>query len=152
MVYRRLFGFPEWRLRDPFGELERMRRQMDRLFGTLETGLFQRAKTGVFPLINLTEDKDNYYIRAELPGVTSDKLDIQGTGKNIAISGERKIPVENQSAKYHRREREAGKFSRMIDLPGEIDTDKVEARLVDGVLTVTAQKAVVTKPRQIVVQ
>lgn len=64
-----------------------------------------------FPLTNLSEDKDNYYVRAELPGVKGDELDIQVTGKNLAISGERKIASEEDGARYHRREREAGTFS-----------------------------------------
>jgi HSP20 family molecular chaperone IbpA len=77
---------------------------------------YQRAQAGVFPLINLTEDGNNYYVRAELPGVKAGELDIQTTANNIAITGERKIAAEDQGARYHRREREADKFSRMIDL------------------------------------
>lgn len=93
----------------------------------------QRVSAGVFPLLNLTEDKNNYYVRAELTGVKGDELDIQVTGKNLAISGERKFAAEEEGARYHRREREAGIFSRMIGLPGEVDTDKVEANLENGI-------------------
>ena len=150
MIYRRLFDFPTLRVRRPFGELERMRRQMDRLFDEAMTphGLPQ---AGVFPPLNLSEDKDKYYIRAELPGVKADDLDIQVTGNNLAISGERKIAAEDEGAKYHRREREAGTFSRMIGLPGEVDTEKVEAKLENGILTVVVSKAEVAKPKQITV-
>jgi HSP20 family protein len=109
----------------------------------------ERVSAGVFPLINLTEDKDNYYVRAELPGVKSDELDVQVTGNNLAISGERKIAAEDESARYHRREREAGTFSRMIVLPGEVNTDKVEADLENGVLTIVIAKAEIAKPKQI---
>jgi HSP20 family protein len=108
----------------------------------------QRASAGVFPLINLTEDKDNYYVRAELPGVKSDELDIQVTGNNLAISGERKIAAQ-EDARYHRREREAGTFSRIVGLPGEVDTDKVEARLENGILSIVVSKAEIAKPKQI---
>ncbi|UCE54836.1 MAG: Hsp20/alpha crystallin family protein [Desulfobacterales bacterium] len=148
MIYRRLFDFPTLRLRSPFGELERMRRQMDRLFEDAMTP-YQRPQTGVFPLINLTEDKDNYYVRAELPGVKADELDIQVTANNLAISGERKIAAEEEGARYHRREREAGTFSRMIALPGEIDSDKVDANLENGILTIVISKAEIAKPKQI---
>ena len=103
------------------------------------------------PPLNFSEDKDNYYIRAELPGVKADDLDIQVTGNNLAISGERKIAAAEEDAKYHRREREAGTFSRMIGLPGEVDTDKVEAKLENGILTVLVSKAEVAKPKQITV-
>jgi HSP20 family protein len=111
-----------------------------------------RVSAGVFPLINLTEDKDNYYVRAELPGVTADELDIQATANNVAISGERKIAAEQEGTRYHRREREAGTFSRMIGLPGEINTDKVDANLENGILTVVVPKAEIAKPKQITVK
>jgi HSP20 family protein len=122
-----------------------MRRQLDQMFDDVP----QSASAGVFPLINLTEDKDKYYVRAELPGVKGDELDIQVAGNNLAISGERKIATEDESAKYHRREREAGSFSRMIGLPGEVDTNKVEAKLDNGILTIEIAKAEIAKPKQI---
>ena len=148
MIYRRLFDFPTWRIRSPFGELERMRRQMDRLYDDAMTP-HRLPQAGVFPLVNLTENKDKYFVRAELPGVKADELDLQVTGNKLAISGERKITAEDESAKYHRREREAGTFSRMIGLPGEVDSDKVEAKLENGVLTVVVPKAEIAKPKQI---
>jgi HSP20 family protein len=112
----------------------------------------QRQSPGVFPLINLTETKDNFYIRAELPGMTSSDLDMQATSNSVSVSGERKIPSENREAKYHRRERDAGKFSRIVGLPSEIDPDKIEASLVNGILTVVVPKAQAAKPRQISVR
>jgi HSP20 family protein len=148
MMYRRIFGVPGWETKNPFSELENMRRQVDRLY----QGLFSpsaRAAAGVFPLINLTEGKDRYMIRSELPGVGSDELDIQATANNLSLSGERKIPEEKSGAKYHRRERESGRFSRVISLPGEINPDKVEASLVDGILTIVVSKAEASMPRQI---
>ena len=148
MIYRRLFNVPTWQVRSPFGELERMRQQMDRLLEEARAP-YQPPQAGVFPLTNLSEDKENYYIRAELPGVKGDELDIQVTGNNLAISGERKIAAEEEGAKYHRREREAGTFSRMIGLPGEVDTDKVDANLKNGILTVVVPKAEIAKPKQI---
>ena len=148
MIYRRLFNVPTWQVRSPFGELERMRQNMERLFEEARAP-YQPTQAGVFPLTNLSEDKDNYYIRAELPGVKGDELDIQVTGNNLAISGERKIAAEEEGAKYHRREREAGSFSRMIGLPGEVDTDKVDANLKNGILTVVVPKAEIAKPKQI---
>ncbi len=149
MIYRRFFNVPGYRFRSPWEELHRMRRQLDRMF---DESSHQQATAGVFPLINLTEDKDKYYVRAELPGVTGDELDIQVTGNNLAISGQRKIAAEAEGAKYHRREREAGTFSRMIGLPGEVNTDKVEANLDNGILSITVPKAEIAKPKQITVK
>ena len=151
MFYRRLFDIPTWGFRRPYNELDRIRRQMDELYGALSGGALSMPSAGVFPLTNVTEDKDNYYVRAELPGVTSDALDIQVTSNSITIAGERKIPVEGNNVRYHRREREAGKFSRSINLPGDIDPDKIEAKLENGVLKVTIPKAEIAKPRQIAV-
>ncbi|RLC24890.1 MAG: Hsp20/alpha crystallin family protein [Deltaproteobacteria bacterium] len=149
MLIRRLSGWPEW---DPFEELGRMRREMDRLMEGLTRSLPGDGSAGVFPLINLTEDMDNFYVRAELPGMAADDLEISVTGNSLSISGERKIPVEDENAVYHRREREAGKFSRMISLPSEIDTGKVEAVSTDGLLTITLPKAEAAKPKQITVK
>ncbi|MCU0591518.1 MAG: Hsp20/alpha crystallin family protein [Desulfobacterales bacterium] len=151
MIYRRFIGFPNWEFRSPFTELERMKRQMDRLMEGM-AGPYQRPYAGVFPLINLTETKDSFFVRAELPGVVAGDLDIQATSNSISISGERKLPAENKDARWHRREREAGKFSRMIAMPSEIDPNQVDASLVSGILTVTVPKAEIAKPRQIAVR
>lgn len=90
MVYRRMSGMPAWDAGSPLAEMERIRRQMDRLFEGWPSGYASRP-AGVFPPINLTEDKDSFFIRAELPGVASKDLDIQATSDSISIGGERKI-------------------------------------------------------------
>jgi HSP20 family protein len=63
----------------------------------------------------------------------------------------RKIEAESEEARYHRREREAGKFSRAVAMPGNIESDRVEASLINGVLTVIIPKAAKSKPRQITI-
>ncbi len=151
MIMRRMFDLPTWGRSNPFQELELMRNRMERLLQGVEGGPSRRSVAGVFPLINLTEDKESYFIRAELPGIKADDLDIQATGKNISISGERKIASEGAEVKYHRREREAGRFSRIINLPGDVDSTKVTAHMKNGVLTITVPKAEAAKPRQITV-
>ncbi len=148
MAIIRSFGWPGLGWRVP-SELGRMRREMDRLFEGLAAGISREPTAGVFPLTNITEDNDNYYVRAELPGIGADQLDITVTGDSLSVSGERKIPAEKKEVKYHRKEREAGKFSRMVGLPGQIDTEKVDASCADGVLTVVLPKAAAAKPRQI---
>jgi HSP20 family protein len=152
MFARPLFNYPTMGWRHPFAELERMSRQMDRLSQGLmgRPGLAWRTAK-VFPAINLTEDADSYYVRAELPGIKADALDIQAVGRNLTISGERTIASEGENVKYHRREREAGKFSRIIGLTGDINTDKVDAKLANGMLTVAIGKADAAKPKQITV-
>ncbi len=152
MFYRTSFGVPAWRHRTPFEEFENMRQKMESLFGTLSNRTYQSVGAGVFPAINLTEDQESYYVRAEIPGVKNDDLNLNITENTLTIGGERKIPKESEEARYHRRERKAGKFSRAIALPGEINSEKVEAALVNGVLTVRVPKAEKVKPRQIMVR
>ncbi|MGA7144018.1 MAG: Hsp20/alpha crystallin family protein [Desulfobacterales bacterium] len=152
MFYRRLFNVPTWGLNRTFYDFDRLRREVDDLYGAFSGGALPMPSAGVFPLSNVTEDNDNYYVRAELPGVKSEDLEIQVTAKGLSIAGERKIPVEGNNVKYHRREREAGKFSRLINLPDDIDVDKVDAKLENGILTMTIPKAEKTKPRQIAVK
>lgn len=150
MLTRGLFNYPTMGWRHSFAELERMSRHMNQL----TQGLFGRPGLGwrpasVFPAINLTEDAYNYYVRAELPGIKADALDIQAVGRNLTISGERTIASEGENIRYHRREREAGKFSRTIGMPGDIDVNNVDAKLANGMLTVTIAKAEATKPKRI---
>ncbi len=152
MLLKRIINYPSaYRtFSNPFTELERLRNEMNMLTGNFLSGPFQQpSPSGVFPAINLTEDTDHYYLRAELPGLKDDELEIQSTGKSLAISGERKIPSENEAAKYHRRERDSGKFSRVINLPSDINSEKVVAKLENGILTITIPKAEMAKPRKI---
>lgn len=152
MMSRSLFNMPFGGWRNPFAEMDRLSRQVDWLAGSMlgKRGL-QWFPSRVFPAVNLTEDRENYYVRAELPGMKAEEVDLQVTGRSLSISGERKIQPEDESARYHRRERESGRFSRMIGLPGEIDPDSVKARMTNGVLTVTVGKSAASKPKQITI-
>ncbi len=143
MTYRKLSDFPAGR--ETFGELARMKRDMDRLFGNIP----RRSGAGVYPLLNLSENRDSYFVRAELPGTEAADLDIQATMNSLSLSGERKIAAEGGNVKYHRREREAGRFSRIIQLPEAVDPEKIEARMQNGILTVAIPKSEAAKPRQI---
>jgi len=149
MITNRYFDFPTLGWRSYFDELDRVRQHIDRLMRDTEPQAFRTPGRGVFPLLNLTEDGDNYYLRAELPGVKNEDLEINATDNNISISGERKLTEENEGARFHRRERNSGKFSRAITLPGKIDNDKISANLANGMLTITVPKAESAKPRQI---
>jgi HSP20 family protein len=151
MIYRRLYNRPTVSFRSAFEQLDKMRRQFDHLFGDDLAASRGLLGAGVFPQVNMTEDADRFYIRAELPGVKTDDLEMQATAKNLSIAGERKIEAENEGVRYHRREREAGKFSRIIAMPTEIDPDRIEAKMQDGILTIRVPKAEAVKPRQITI-
>lgn len=152
MIVRRFFDTPTWAWKSPFDELERMRRELSKPFEDTPRYWQWEPPSGVFPLTNITEDKDHFYVRAELPGIKANDIDISVTGDSLSISGERKISEENKQVKYHRREREAGTFRRMIKLPTQIDTAKVEAKSTDGVLTIILPKTEAVKPKQITIK
>jgi HSP20 family protein len=121
---------------------------MQRLYDTWESGGPDFA--GVFPPMNVTQDADTFTLRAELPGMNMDDLELTAVRNRVSLSGKREIAVEEAS--YHRREREGGTFSRSVTLPSEIDGDRVEANYKDGVLTVVLPKREEAKPRQITVK
>lgn len=157
MITRRMFNFPSttfpvanWG--SPFSEFDSLKREMDKWTSLLNgRRVFGGRNAGVFPALNITEDKDNYYIRAELPGIKSEEIDIQLNGRSLTISGERTLEQSADSVKYHRREREAGKFSRGVMLPNDINGDNVNAQMVNGVLTVKVGKAEIAKPKRIAI-
>jgi HSP20 family protein len=150
MILRSIPSFQGWPL--AFGELDEMRRSMDRLFDSLveSTGL---QMAGVYPALNLSQDADSVHVRAELPGVKADDLVITMENDTLTIAGERAMPVEHDDrVSYHRREREWGKFRRSLAIPVHVDSDHVEAHYRDGILTVTLAKAPHARPKQIAVQ
>jgi len=149
MLLRNRLGFPGYRRNNPFHELDEMRRKMDRLMGYGPFTTFRNAN--VFPPVNVSEDQDNYYLHAEIPGIKSDDLDIQADAKSVSIAGKREISNGKDNIKYHRQERSSGQFSRMIALSGEIDSEKVTAKLENGILLLTLPKAEAVKARQITI-
>lgn len=112
-----------------------------------------RTRTaGVFPAVNIYDDGEGYRIRAELPGIDSDDLEINAKGDQLEIRGERTIDPPSEDANWHRREREGGSFRRVVNLPNPINPDKVTARLDLGVLDIFAPRAEQHQPRQIEIE
>jgi HSP20 family protein len=151
MFIKRVSGGPNLGWDNHLDEMEKMKRQLALLADRVSSRYSEGQFSGVFPLCNVTEDADNFYIRAELPGLKADELQISVTGDSFSISGERKIKSDSGDVKYHRKEREAGRFNRIINLPGQIDIEKVEAHSSNGVVTIILPKSESTKPRQITV-
>jgi HSP20 family protein len=131
-----------------FADFDLLRREMQRLF----EGQGADAAAGVFPPINVSQDPNSFYVRAEVPGIKANELSISAVNNRLTISGKREIPAENEQVSYHRRERPEGSFNRSLTLPAELDVERIEARYVDGILTLTLPKAEAAKPRQIVVK
>lgn len=136
---------------EPWTEMNRLSRELDQMFGRGGNLAARRPGMGSYPALNVWEDDDNLYAEAELPGLSLDELEIYITGSQLTIKGERR-PPEQEGGTWHRQERLYGKFSRMVELPGEVDNDKVRAEFRHGVLSLTLPKSEAVKPRRIEVK
>jgi len=136
----------------PFADFDQFRHQLLRLFDAVGESALESVGAGVFPPVNISQDNDNIYVRAEVPGIDPKDLEITALGRRLSISGKRAIAKESDRASYHRKERAEGEFNRTVNLPLEIDLVSVDARYKNGILTVTLPKAEVAKPRQIQVK
>jgi HSP20 family protein len=137
----------------------RFRTEIDRAFDNAFGGFPLRRDPGrraglwgrSYPLVNVWEADDKLYAEAEVPGLQLDDLEILIHGSELTIQGERK-GVDEGEARYHRRERGTGSFCSKVDLPVDIDVDRVEATLENGVLTLAMPKAPSALPRKIEVK
>ena len=144
-------GLRPWR---PWGFLEEIERPFESFFGhPLFPYLGRRLPVEEVewsPAVEVFDKEDKLIVKAELPGMKMDDLELTALRNRISVSGKREIPVEEAS--YHRREREGGTFSRSVTLPSEIDGERVGASYKDGVLTIVLPKREEAKPRQITVK
>lgn len=131
---------------DPFREMQRWQRQMNRLF---DGG---RSAAGDFPAVNVWGNADEVRVAVELPGVDPDKMDITVTGNTLTLEGERPGDAVGEQDLVYRRERVHGRFLRTLRLPFEVDNNKIAARYVNGILRITLPRSEETKPRKIQVQ
>jgi HSP20 family protein len=136
----------------PLSDFDQVRREMLRLLDTVAGDTFGDVGAGVFPPMNITQDDDNFYLRAEIPGVEPNELSISAVRNRVSLAGKREIQREQERVSYHRKERAEGSFNRTVTLPTEVDAERVDARYADGILTLTLPKAEETKPRQITVR
>jgi HSP20 family protein len=125
-----------------FGRLTSLQDELDRLFG---------GQAAWAPALDVQEDKDNFRVRVELPGLKREDIDVSLDDGAVVISGERKTETVAEGTEVHRQERYYGKFSRALTLPSAIAGDKVTAAYKDGILTVTLPKAEEAKPKTIAV-
>ena len=151
MIVRRLAPSEGTWLRNS-GELHDLQRQMQSLMGGMEAAFLGSTGAGVFPAVNVTQDENNLYVRAELPGMKANELQVTAVKNRLSLSGTRQILSEDETVSYHRRERVGGYFSRSVVLPLDFQADKVSADYVDGILTVTLPRTPEAKPKQIQVK
>jgi len=139
-TYRRLATVPGSFARSPWTGLES---EIDRLFETA-LGDFSTPSAGQFP-VDLYDDKDNTFVRAELPGVNSDDINVEMVEGYLTISASRKTPATEGQGE------QSFTFSRSIRVGDEVQGDKVGAAYENGVLTVTLPKREEAKPRKVTV-
>ncbi len=134
-----------------FGRLSGLRDEIDRLFEAPLVELTGNAHslTAWTPALDVYEEKDNYVVEAELPGMRKEDITVSFQDGALSISGERKSDIKTEDNELCRSERFYGKFQRVITLPAAIAADKVKAQYKDGVLTITLPKAEEAKPKQI---
>jgi HSP20 family protein len=134
--------------------LSTLRNEIDRLFEAPLTE-FARAShllSGSAPAVDVYEDKDNFVVKAELPGMKKEDIEVTLHDGSLSLSGERKSEEKWEDAEVYRAERFFGRFQRTVALPGAVDAGKIKAQYRDGILTVTLPKSEEAKPKQIDVQ
>jgi HSP20 family protein len=122
-----------------------------RAFAPLFRAAGERPAAGVFPPVNVFDDGGSFLVRAELPGVNKDSLEVTAKGDQLTVSGERVAQPVKPEASYHRRERASGKFRRTVTLPQQVDPDAVQAAYRNGVLEVVLPRVAESQPRKIAI-
>lgn len=125
-------------------ELGSLRSQMDDLFEGFFRGLdrpLSLLTERTWPAIDVAEKDDAVLVRAEVPGCTPEDIEISVYGNTLTLSGEKKESHEDKGDGYYHMESTYGSFRRDIPMPAEVDPDKIEAVVKDGVLSVTLPKA-----------
>lgn len=132
-----------------FGAMDLLRNRMDRLFSDWDrSSAF--TLTSNSPRTNLLERGDNFEVQAEVPGISKENLNIKIQGNYLEIRGKRSLDTP-EGYKIHRTERGDRRFSRSFTLPNDVDAEKVEAILKDGILYLTLPKSETAKPKQITI-
>ena len=135
----------------PFNELNRIRNEIFRIFE--DPFHFASSPSSLFdgwtPTVDVYEEKDKITVRAELPGMKKEDIEVTVVGDSLSISGERKQEQEKREGEIFRSERYLGRFQRTITLPAEVDPNKIQASYKDGVLTVSLAKSEQAKRKQI---
>jgi HSP20 family protein len=141
---------------EPVRELQTVQNEMNRLFNTFfdTPGPGNGGQTAVrrwIPAMDLVETDNEFVLRADLPGLTENNVNIELDDSVLTISGERKAQHEERKEGYYRVERASGVFSRQLTLPEGVDAAKIQAHFDNGVLEVRIPKPEARKPRKVAI-
>ena len=132
------------------GRLSDLRDEIDRLFESpLGATRTSQLLSGWTPALDVYEEKDHFIVKAELPGMKKEDIEVSFHDGGLSISGERKSETKHEDAEVYRAERFFGRFQRTVALPTPVAVDKAKASYKDGVLTITLPKTEEAKPKHI---
>lgn len=126
---------------EPMRELSRLRDEMDRVFGQSFGEIASEGFDVLKPAVDVHEAGDNLVIKADLPGIKKENVEISTNGDSITIEGHSEEEKEDKKNGYYRRERRAGRFLRTVPFPVAADSAKAVATFADGTLTITIPKS-----------
>ena len=137
---------------EPMHDMMSLRDAMDRLFDDAFTRPISLSGVSAMPAIDMYQTKDDLIVKATMPGVKAEDVDITVTGETLTLRGEFKQEDEKEDTSYHIREQRYGSFERSILLPTDVKADKAVADFKDGILTVTMPIAEEVKPKSITIK
>lgn len=141
---------------DPFREMRMMREMMDRLFEETFAPLAERRGVAeswaLLPRVDMYETDSEVVVKATVPGVKPEDLEITVTGNVLTIKGEVKEEEKDEGVNYIRQERVFGTFRRDLTLPVDVNVEKAEATFKDGILTLRLPKAEEAKPKRLTIR
>ena len=137
---------------DPIREMSTMRNTLDRFFNERLFDMplmWERNPESMSLALDVAEEADKYIVKASVPGVKPEEVEITVTDNVLTIKGETKEDTEIKEENYHLRERRYGSFMRSVTLPAPVNADKIEAVHENGVITLTLPKSETVKPKKI---
>ncbi len=135
---------------NPFRELQQLQKRMDQIWdSSVPSGNDQLSHGDWYPSVDIFEKGNAVVIRAELPGMKKDDIDVSIENNILTLKGKREIEKEVNEADYHRIERSYGSFIRSFSLPKTVDADKVKASYNDGILELSLPKSKEAEPKKI---
>jgi len=139
-------------VRDMFNFSNRINHVFDNFFYPTNRDEVEFSIRNWNPVVDVYDNDDNFVIKAELPGIDKEDIEIDVKDRVLTLKGERSSENEVKEDNYYRRERSFGKFERAFTLPADVDPDKIKADFKDGVLKIDIPKPEEQKPRQITIQ
>jgi HSP20 family protein len=131
----------------PVPEIQNLRREMNRIF----SGIGQEVSQN-FPAVNVWVGENDAMVKAEIPGAEIEKIDISVIVDSLTISGSREPVTLGEGESYHRQERDFGRFTRTLQLPFNVEVNKVDARYENGILSITLPRAEADKPKKVAIK